>query len=278
MASQIDDIVRRLSKRRKSIRGLVDEKSHEIVVKQAQTAFVGLSAMIGLLQGIAPLLTQQLVDKELELQRQLSEDALQRQADSLEAVRLRKAADAEEDPDYADLLRTIAIAYQRSATAPSLVDLKKILWFAGTSATMSNLLEAAEQVSHHRDYEAIKTLGEKSLSLLGKWLLKLTPVRYEDVEDFKKVWETLKALTEPEKDIIEAAEAAGLRKAQSRAASSLFDRLEAVSEISLEWCRRVQREPFIAAAEGRFQENSFVLEAALEEHLRRAIAKWDEKR
>jgi len=274
MAAAIDDIVRRLNQRRQKLRSLVDLQAHPTVVTQTRAAFDSLGAMLGGLQEAAPLLTRQLVDQKAKLLQQADEEERQREADHAEAVRLRQAAEAEDDEEQAAQLDFMASSYERSAERTGSADWQWQLWLTGSALTLGNLLQAADEVASYRDAEAQRSLAKTAAGQVGKWALKLTPVRHEDLQDFKDAWEMLKKFTEPGEDVVATLEAAGLRQAQAKAASSLFEHLDRLAGVALEWCRQLQHEPFVASAMGSSGATPAAREAALQARLQRAAADW----
>lgn len=274
MAAPIDDIVRRLNQRRQKLRRMVDAQAHPTVVTQTRAAFDSLGAMLDGLQEAAPLLTRQLLEQKATLLRQADEEERQREDDRAEAARLRKTADEEDDEEHAALLDVLARSYERSAERTGSADWQWQMWLTGSALTLRHLRQAADEVASYRDAEAQRSLARTAAGQVGKWALKLTPVRHEDLQDFKDAWEMLKKFTEPGEDVVSTLEAAGLRHAQAKAASSLFGHLDMLAGVALEWCRQLQNEPFVASAMGSSGATPAAREAALQARLQRAAADW----
>jgi soluble cytochrome b562 len=265
MSNTVGEIVNLLEKRRQRLRSWVAPDSHPLVISQVRDAYAALGAMTGVLDEMAPALSRLLVDAiGLEQQaRSMREE--QKVRDKEKARQLRHQAQAEDEPEHAAFLETLARSYENSIDIPDMSDVR----VAGVLLTASKLYRAADQVSRSRDAEAIKTLGLKALSTAGKWALKLTPIRQEDLQDLKDAWETLKTITEPLDDATAILEAGKMRVAQAKAASSLFERLQVVRELAQAWCRAALKEPFLAEAI-----NVDDAEAALTDRLHRSRQEW----
>jgi hypothetical protein len=244
MSNTVAEIVNLLDKRRERLRGWVEQDSHPLVIDRVRDAHAALGAMTAILKEMAPALSRLLIDSIDAEQRMQSLRDAQRMRDQAKARQSRLDAQAEEDPEQAALLEIVAKAHERGVDAPDLSE----VWAAGVLLTASKLYRTADQVSRSRDAEAIKTLGLKALGTAGKWALKLTPVRQEDLQDLKDIWDALKTLKEPLDDATAILEAGKLRAGQAKAASSLFERLQVVQEVAEAWCRTALEAPFLADA------------------------------
>ena len=265
MSAKPRDISELLQKRRQRIRSWVKQDSHPLVVDQVREAHAALGAMDQLLREIAPSMSRLLVDsKNREQELQLERDE-QKKRNQDKARQLRLEAQQEQDPEHAEFLEAMARSYEFHIDLPDTSDLR----FAGTLLTAAKLYGSADQVSRSRDAEAIKTLGLKAVTTAGKWALKLTPIRQEDLQDLKEAWEALKDLTEPLDDLTAVLEAGKLRRSQVDAASSLFERLQMIRELAEAWCRVALQEPFFAQAIGVDD-----VDAAWQERLQRARQDW----
>jgi len=231
MSNTVPEIVNRLEKRRKRLRSWVTKDSHPLVVAQVRDAHGALGAMAGILNDMEPALSRLLIDTiDKEQQMRVLRDE-QKARDKQKARQLRIEAKAEGDREHAEFLETLARTYENSIDVPDTSDLRA----AGVLLTARKLYRTADQVSRSRDAEAIKTLGLKTLSTAGKWALKLTPIRLEDLQDLKDAWEALKTIKEPLDDATAILEAGKMRRGQAKAASSLFERLEVVRELAEAW-------------------------------------------
>lgn len=265
MSNTVPGIVKLLEQRRKRLRSWVTRDSHPLVIDQVRHAHAALGAMAGILNEMAPALSRLLVDnidKEQQI-RALREE--QKVRDKERARQLRIEAQAEGDREHAESLETLARTYENSIDVPDTSDLR----VAGVLLTASKLYRTADQVSRSRDAEAIKTLGLKALSTAGKWALKVTPIRQEDLQDLKDAWEALKTITEPLDDATAILEAGKMRAGQAKAASSLFERLQVVRELAEAWSRTALNEPFLAEAI-----NVDDATAALSDRLHRSHQDW----
>lgn len=265
MTAKPRDISDLLQKRRQRLQSWVRQDSHPLVVHQVREAHAALGAMDQLLRDIAPSMSRLLVDsknreRELQLER---ED--QKKRNQEKAHQLRLEAQQEQDLEHAELLEALARSYEFHIDLPDTSDLR----FAGTLLTAAKLYGSADQVSRSRDAEAIKTLGLKAVTTAGKWALKLTPIRQEDLQDLKEAWEALKDLTEPLDDLTAVLEAGKLRRSQVDAASSLFERLQVIRELAEAWCRVALQEPFFSEAIGVHD-----VDAAWQESLQRSRQDW----
>jgi len=244
MSSSVLEIVDRLEARRKRVRSWVAEDSHPLVIAQVRDAYAALGAMTGILNDMAPALSGLLVDADSREQQMQSLREVQTALDKEKASQLRDEAKTEEDPEQAEFLETLARIYDHSIDIPDMSQVRA----AGVLLTASKLYRTADQVSRSRDAEAIKTLGLKTLSTAGKWALKLTPVRQEDLKDLKDAWEALMTIVEPLDDVAATLEAGKMRAIQAEAASSLFRRLQVIRELSEAWSLTALQEPFLAKA------------------------------
>ncbi len=265
MGSTVAEIAELLKKRRQRLRSWVAQDAHPIVIAQVRDAYAALGAMTEILVEMAPALSSLLVDAAGQEQqmRKLREE--QKVRDQERARQLRVLAQAEGDRQYAEMQETLARSLESSIDVPDVSD----VWAAGVLLTASKLYRSADQVSRSRDVEAIKTLGLKTLSTAGKWALKLTPIRQEDLKDLKDAWEALEAITKPLDDATAILEAGKMRAGQAKAASSLFERLQVVQELAESWSRTALTEPFLAEAM-----NVDDAAAALRDRLHRSQKEW----
>ena len=254
-----------LQKRRRRMRSWVKQDAHPLVIEPLRDAWAALGAMAGILGEIAPALSRLLVDATDTEQRLRRVYAQQKERDTEKARELRQQAQDEEDEEQAALLELLARSYENSLDIPDMSDVRA----AGVLLTASKLYRTADQVSRSRDAEAIRTLGLKAVTTAGKWALKFTPIRQEDLQDLKDAWEALKTVTEPLDDATAILEAGKLRKGQAQAASSLFERLQVIRELAEGWCRAALQEPFFAEAIGVDD-----AEAALQGRLQRSRQDW----
>lgn len=235
-----------LQKRRQRVRSWVRPDAHPLVAGQVNEACAALGAMAGMLGETAPALSRLLIVSNGQEQQLRLIHAQHKARDIEKACQLRQQAQAEEDEEQAALLESLARTYELAIDVPDMSDVRA----AGVLLTASKLYRSAEQVSRSQDAAAIRTLGLKAATTAGKWALKLTPVRHEDLQDLKEVWEALKTLKEPLDDATAILEAGRLRRGQAEAASSLFERLQVIRELAEGWCRTALQEPFFAEAIG----------------------------
>jgi hypothetical protein len=269
MSTTPKEIGELLRKRRRRMRSWLTPDSHPLVVAQVGEACAALGAMAGLLGEISPALSRLLIESIGQEQQLRLIHAQQKERDIEKARQLRLQAQDETDEEQAALLESLARSYELAIDMPDMSELRA----AGVLLTASKLYRSAEQVSRSRDAAAIKTLGLKAATTAGKWALKLTPVRHEDLQDLKAVWEALKTLKEPLDDTTAVLEAGRLRIGQAKAASSLFERLQVIRELAEGWCQAALQEPFLAEAIG--VEDA---QTALQDRLQRARQEGDSKR
>jgi soluble cytochrome b562 len=268
MSTPPGEIGELLQKRRQRVRSWVRPDAHPLVAGPVNEACAALDAMAGMLGEISPALSRLLIESIGQEQQLRLIHAQQKARDIEKARQLRLQAQAEADEEQAALLESLARTYELAIDMPDMSDVRA----AGVLLTASKLYRSAEQVSRSQDAAAIKTLGLKAVTTAGKWALKLTPVRHEDLQDLKDVWEALKTLKEPLDDATAILEAGRLRSGQAKAASSLFERLQVIRELAEGWCRAALQEPFFAEAIG--VEHA---ETALQDRLQRARLDGDSK-
>lgn len=102
-----------------------------------------------------------------------------------------------------------------------------------------------------------------------------TIIRKEDIEDFVELWNALKKIITPGKDVVTILESSKLRTAQVKVATSLLGRLDLITDAATEWCRHALEHPVLSIALGIDRTSQADVQATLLARLDKLSGDWD---